>query len=131
MATYKFASGWNNQAGLSDLVIQPRSENISWPSVRTAANGLTYFDGMPKVELLFSVLTKSEFDSLISQLGFSDSTKSVKATMRFPRNKDRSAGTYNVIIDYPNMSATKYQYFWREVRLSVRIVSGLNTGDLT
>ncbi len=128
--TYQFAAGWDNQSNLVDLVVQPRSEGISWPLMRTAADGLTYFDGMPECTLYFSVITKTQFDALVEQFGFSDTVKSVKATMRLPRNQDRAAGVYNVFVDYPKIENTRYRYWWSDLRITVRIVKALNSGDL-
>ncbi len=98
--TYKIATGWNNEAGLADISVQPRMVTLSPGRRQTAGDGLIYEDGFMNASLDYGFLTVDDYEALLTEFGLT-SAASAKVTVSLPQNIDRTFDNYNAIIIRP------------------------------
>jgi hypothetical protein len=108
---FKYASGWNNAAGLQLIDPQPASPGVIDPDIRTAGDATRYGNGARFSEWRFGYLTEAQFSAINATLGISNTTKSAKATIRTVSQDDyKTYANYNVIVNLPEPD-TGYRYY--------------------
>lgn len=119
--TYQIASGYDNVAGLTQLDPQPRCPGINSGRTIVSVDGMIYEDGYGNADLIYTVLTKDEYDSLLTQMGLT-SVKSAQVTVSLPQNQDRNFSNYNAIITKPD---PQYKDFWKDVIFRLTRIEGV------
>lgn len=115
--TYRIAIGFNNVSALADLNPQPACEGIRYAEIDFLPDGTARPNGYAFAELLYTALTSTEYNNLLTQMGLTTSHSS-QVTIRLP-NPNRSAfANYNAIIVKPNQY--QYEAFFRNVVFLVR-----------
>lgn len=114
---YRIADGFDNEAGFADINPQPASEAVRYPELVYYGNGQAEFDGAPYVELLWSGLSRTQYNALRTQLGVSDTVASNDVTVRIRLN-DNTFDDYNATLIYLR-SERREPWGWS--RFSVRL----------
>lgn len=125
---YKIAAGHNNAGGLVTILPQPRTDKIEWGRRQTAGNSLTYVDGFGSTLLVFDAMKRSEFNTLMTTLGFSATVKSTLVTLRLRRNFDRAFANFNATVDYPELEQ-EGRGGWRSVTIPAHHISAITSTD--
>lgn len=129
------ATGYNNTAGLTNLVPEPRLTGILRGRWLVRGDGLGRADGKMRCELIwdFALAASSStywddfvFNTILSQLGLSSSVVSAAITIALPNNITRVNVNYNGIA---NLSDLPAEGTWDRRRLlNLRIpITGLTT----
>ncbi len=129
------ATGYNNTAGLTNLVPEPRLTGILRGRWLVRGDGLGRADGKMRCELIwdFALAASSStywddfvFNNILSQFGLSASTPSVPITIALPGNILRTNINYNGIANLPDLPS---EGTWdRRKLLNLRIpITGLVT----
>lgn len=100
--TYQKAAGYNNAGGLTDISIQPASPGLTAGRRQVAGNRQEIEDGRYTSELVYGYLTKSQYNSLLTEFGLTTNA-SAEITIRMPRNSDREFANYNAVIVRPDI----------------------------
>lgn len=114
---YRIADGFDNEVSFADMTPQPASEAVRYPELVYYGNGQADFDGSPFVDLLWSGLSRSGYNTLRTQLGISDTVASNDVTVRIRLN-DNTFGNYNATLIYLR---TERREPWGWSRFSVRL----------
>lgn len=107
--TYQIASGYNNTGGYATIAPQPTCRGVQYAYEDTPLGSVQISNGY--AELRFSVLTASEYSTLLTTLGLATVTRK-EVTVSLPLD-DRTAGNFNAIINRPR--SLEYQGFYKEV----------------
>lgn len=99
--SYQVADTWNNEAGLANLIPQPATPDRLQIEANYAADASSTGVGMPYVDLVYTVLTNSEFSALNTQLGISLLSRSNAVTIAVKQDDD-SYANYNAMVYYPD-----------------------------
>lgn len=116
---YKFAAGWNNTGALALLNPQPKTHMTEWAQRYYSISGQPYSQGR-YCELIFDALSLTQFNSLISTFGLSETLDAVKGTFSL-RHDDGTYYNVNGIIVYPFAQVDKRRSlgFWSAVTFRV------------
>lgn len=114
---YQIADGHDQEASFADITPQPASEAVRSPELVYYGNGQAEFVGTPYVDLLWSGLSRAQYNTLRTQLGISDTVASNDVTVRILLNSD-SFGNYNATLIYLR---SERREFWGWSRFSVRL----------
>lgn len=116
---YRIANGHDNEAGFVVVSPQPRSPGILATSRDDAIDGTKREQGQ-YVIWEFSVLTDSEYSSLLTQFGLSTSTLTNDVTIR-TRANDRSLVNKNgtIVLPEQGQDASREMAFWRNIRFLI------------
>lgn len=120
---YRIADGHDNEAAFADMTPQPASEAIRAPELVFYGNGQAEFEGTPYVDLLWSGLSRAQYNTLRTQLGVSDTVASNDVTVRLRLNDD-TFGNYNATLIYLR-SERREPWGWS--RFSVRLNNLVST----
>ncbi len=121
--TYKFASGFNNEAGLVDINPQPASPGIKAGRVSEPLDNSAFEDGYANTELVFSSIEADTYGSLLTAFSLTTS-RSTDCTISLPTNADRDTfANYNATIK--RIEDPDYKAFWSDVRFKVIIREAL------
>jgi len=99
---YQIADTHDNAAGLADVDPQPMSSGIQYPERRLALSGAAYEDGGAFTLWRFSILTPTQYDSLLTQFGLSSDAYN-DVTVNTITNDRTTFANYNGTIVRPMM----------------------------
>lgn len=117
MTVYRIADGHDQEASFADIAPQPASEAVRAPEIVYYGNGTAEFAGAPFADLLWSGLSRAQYNALRTQLGVSDTVASNDVTVRLRLNND-TFGNYNATLIYLR---TERREVWGWSRFSVRL----------
>lgn len=101
MSKYQIALGYNNAAGLANILVQPATPSrIQYDKRNYAADGTTTPAGEPYVDLVYSILDNAEFPALNAQFGITLLVPDRQVTIRIKQD-DGTFANYNAMIHYP------------------------------
>jgi len=92
---YQVADGKGNAAGLIDVDPQPASPyGVRYPELRFGADGSATLHGSAFIDLVWSSLTRTQYNSLLTQFGLSQTIAHNAVTVSVLDN-DNTFTTYN------------------------------------
>lgn len=112
---YKYASGWNNTAGLTLLKPQPKTHMTEYSQRYYSMSGIPFSQGR-YTELIFDALSLTDFNTLNTQFGLSELIDATKGT--FSLRKDNGAYfNVNAMVNYPFSQTDKHRVmgYWQAV----------------
>lgn len=112
---YEIVDGYNNTGTLAAVDPQPSSIGIMYPRVRYTP-GAIYADGDPYTEWEYTSLTRTQFNSLRTAFGLTDTTIFNDVTIR-TLDTGNSWTAYNGRIFLVPKNRTRY--FWRNVTFRI------------
>jgi hypothetical protein len=118
---YQRAIGWNQASALGNMSPQPRSPGILYGEFDTSPLGLSVPQGRPFTYWEFvEVITQAQLDSILTQLGLSDTVMSRQITVR-TRDNNGQFITRNAYVSYPKNGdeMRRELAFWRRVRFPI------------
>lgn len=123
---YEFAVGYNNEAGLTVVSIQPSCPGIAVTLV-TDGHGVARVKGKGASEWLYDpALPAGDFADLLAELGGLNyyDTPSVECTIQTTLNDDatglnRDFGIFNAVLTIPPQP--RFKYFWQPIVFSLLI----------
>ena len=117
--TYRIADGVDQEANFADVAPQPRCPGILATRRMYSLNRTVYEDGL-YTYWEYETLDDTTWNSLLSQFGISDSTKTNQVTIRTAGNA-RTFVNKNGTIVYPEIGvdATRIRSFWKNVRFYI------------
>lgn len=108
---YQLVDGFNNVGTLITVTPQPRSTGIQYPRTVYAPAG-TYVDGSAYTIWIYDVLTRTQFNTLRTAFGLSDTVVFNDVTIKTLAN-DNVWRTFNARIEY--IPQERDPYFWKNV----------------
>jgi hypothetical protein len=121
--TYQIVDGYNNEATLAAVTVQPLSQGIIAGRFSIAGDGSKVHDGFPSTVWEYTALTDTQFAALNTQFGVSRDTPSNQVTIQTNPHEDADTWqVFNGIIDYPNVTREgNYRNgFWHDVEYQIR-----------
>lgn len=112
---YEIVDGYDNELTLAAVDPQPRSIGIMYPRTRFTPAAI-YSDGMPYTEWVFSSLTRTQFNSLRTAFGLTDTTIFNDVTLRTLDNSNNWTAYNGRIFLMPK---ERTSYFWRSVTFRI------------
>lgn len=93
---FQAATNHDNADGLTTVTPQPRCVGIQYAERRYSADNSANDHGYARTDWLYDFMTPSQFDTLRTLLGLSDTTPSAEATIRTIKNDHETFANYNV-----------------------------------
>lgn len=117
---YQVALNWSAVNSLANLNPQPKSPGILHGEAEVSSLGLAVVQGRPFTYWEFDILSLDQWDSVLAQLGLSDTVRSRKITCR-TRDNARQFLTRNGYAQYPviGQQAQREMVFWRRIRIPI------------
>lgn len=122
---YEFATGHDNEAGLSVVSIQPSCRGIQVNVVRDG-RGFAKIKGKGTLDWLYDPsLPAGDFAALLTEFGLNYfDTPSVDCTLRTTLNDEademnREFGVFNATLTIP--PAPQFQFFWKPIAFHILI----------
>lgn len=116
MTTVQVAQGTDNEAGFADIAVEPFVPGLDYPERSAGLPGARYGRGRLQTALTYAILTRTEFNSLRTQLGLDDTADSAQITIRL-RGNDDTLQDYNCWVHAPKID--RKLAFWRDVRFEL------------
>jgi len=80
---YQVAPGFDNSGALADLAPQPASpQALQHPALVVAGDGTSSFQGFDFMDLIWTVTTRTEYNTIRTAFGLSDVIASAPVTVR-------------------------------------------------
>lgn len=120
--TYRVALNHNNVAGLADMNPQPAApEGVRYPELLYSGNGHAIVNGFRQIKLVWSAITISQYNNILSQFDLSETTRSRNVTVRIRRN-DGAFTNANAVAILPD-EATREYALWKNLVILLNKVS--------
>lgn len=121
---YQVADGHNNADNLAILSPQPATPDaIQYPQIRYAADGSAVFHGAPYIDVVWSSLTREQYNDLMTAHGLSQTVASNAVTVAV-RGDDDTFANYNATAVHLK-SAKRGMAFWTQLTIRYRNLEAL------
>lgn len=118
MTVYQIADGHDNAAGLATISPQPGvPDAVKFPETDFFGDGGAEVNGFQQLELVWTALTRSQYNTLRTALGVTDTVITNDVTIRIRTNADTFANYNATVIDL--QTARRSYTGWENYRVLV------------
>jgi hypothetical protein len=119
MSLYQIAINHDNTAGLAAIDPQPATPDaVQYPEIRNSADGGAVFHGDPYIDLVWTSLTREQYNALMTQHGLSQTVASCAITATI-RDDNDAFSNYNATALHLK-SAKRGMAFWQKLTIRYR-----------